>query len=244
MAQRAPGAGGTHAPGISGGRVVLMRQEPGIATPIIDQMRARVPGWFGIGSRSIGFYRPSLSVGDRTVPVVGESVGVSKQSGPSVNAATTTGITSSGQIDRRDTAQNKSELPNVEMKHVNDWFEFHELAGQGKPVKHWPTQRMANVKGPGVITPGIAETAPSSTTVLAPKVPVATATKQNTGKQPMDLGGIITDLGKTYIQTKYAPGPTTTQQPVYNAFDFGSDVVDYFTDPSTGTVVPVKKKKP
>lgn len=59
----------------------------------------------------------------------------------------------------------------------------------------------------------------------------------------MDLGSIITDLGTQYIKTKYAPQPPVAVQPAYSVFDAGSDIIDYFTDPTTGTVVPVQPKK-
>ena len=64
----------------------------------------------------------------------------------------------------------------------------------------------------------------------------------------MDLGSIITDLGTAYIKTKYAPSPTfsgpVAATPAYNVGDLGGDIIDFFTDPATGTVVFVKKKKP
>lgn len=60
----------------------------------------------------------------------------------------------------------------------------------------------------------------------------------------MDLGALITDLGTTYIKSKYAQQPTPTVQPVYSLPEMGSDIIDFFTDPATGTIQPVVKKKP
>ena len=83
-------------------------------------------------------------------------------------------------------------------------------------------------------------------TGAAPTITPTTTTP--TTSKSMDLGSLLTDLGRTYIQTKYAQ-PTvqtvsnpTTVQPAYDLFDAGSDVIDFFTAPD-GTIVPVKKKK-
>jgi len=81
--------------------------------------------------------------------------------------------------------------------------------------------------------------------VVSPPI-IPTTTTKGTGS--MDLGALLTDLGKTYITTKYAPSvqtvssPPINVQPAYDLFDAGSDVIDYFTSPD-GTIVPVKKKK-
>lgn len=59
----------------------------------------------------------------------------------------------------------------------------------------------------------------------------------------MDLGSIITDLGTTYIKSKYAQTPTPTVQPVYSLPELAGDVVDFFVDPATQTIQPVAKQK-
>lgn len=83
---------------------------------------------------------------------------------------------------------------------------------------------------------------------IEPAPIVAPTTTTTSGSSSMDLGSILTDLGTAYIQTKYAPSPTVYSgpvqaQPAYTLGEAGSDIIDFFTDPATGTVVPVKKKK-
>lgn len=71
-----------------------------------------------------------------------------------------------------------------------------------------------------------------------------TATKTSTGGS-MDLGSIITDLGKAYITTKYAPStsaPLPTVQPAYSLPEMAGDITDFFMG-EDGTIVPVKKKR-
>lgn len=250
MPLRAPGAGGGIAVQGRDGRVRILRQEPGVRTPIIDRVKQNLPGWFPSGDRLVGVYRPTVSVGVENVPVGSEGSGVPQLPPQTVKTVSTPIIASGGEIDRRDEPQNTGVVSKVIDVHTRDWFEFHELAKKGVKVKHWPSQQMANVEGPGVITPphGAHTEAKKAAAAAAQKAPVVSPTKKPTATgKSMDLGEIITGLGKTYIEAKYStpsitPVPQTT--PVYSLPEMGADIVDFFTDPATGAVVPVKAKKP
>jgi len=141
-------------------------------------------------------------------------------------------------IDRRDSTPTVESVPGreAEVTEVNgtwDDFLWHIKMFPAVAVVHTAT---GTIWQPGTPVPS----APATTTTA----PVVTTTSTDS-EAPMDLGQLITDLGTTYIQTKYAPtttAPAVTVQPALDPFGLGGDIIDYFTAPD-GTVVPVKKKK-
>ena len=89
----------------------------------------------------------------------------------------------------------------------------------------------------------------TETKVMLPTSTVSEPVIVNTTEtSSMDLGSILNtglDLwGKYETIQSTRNQPVSYQQPVYSLPEMGGDIVDFFTDPKTGTIVPVKKKKP
>ena len=85
---------------------------------------------------------------------------------------------------------------------------------------------------------------PISTTVT-PRYQTPTAqTGTSGGNMPLDLGGLIGDLGRAYIETRYAPEPVIQTIPAdYQMGPFNLDPFDLVTDPATGQQIPVPRRK-
>ena len=177
-----------------------------------------------------------VPVGLGKIPaLVGPGVGV-----PQVVPGTPTVAQTSvpAPIDRRDTTPTVSSVPEATVAEMivvtGTWDDFMWHA------RMFPDKRILHESSGYVWNPGspIPDSPPTSATVA----PTTTSTDS---EAPMDLGQLITDLGTTYIQSRYAPQPTApavTVQPALDPFGIGGDIIDYFTAPD-GTVVPVKKKK-
>lgn len=255
MAQRAPGAGGGSASVTSTGRLIGTKPEPGIYLPIIDFVRSNLPGFVNAavgrsGSRMfdvpVGIGGPAVSP-PRVVlsPVVQQPGGLAQTPLPP-------------EIDRRDSSQNQGV---VQLRtRLSDFLRLGVLTNNqyirmtrgetGTPAEiaalNEKVVQQEALKG---LKPAVSAAPPAkviSDPVVKPPPQVVKSTTTTGGS--MDLGSIITDLGTAYIQTKYAPnpgfsGPVQTQ-PAYTVLDAGSDIIDYFTNPATGTVTPVVKKKP
>lgn len=137
-------------------------------------------------------------------------------------------------IDRRDVAQNQGAVlvaNETLIARTQEQYAKLKALYPNNPVKYEPYP--VPVPKP-VIPTQTAQTPP----IVAP--PITTKTGGT-----MDLGSIITDLGKAYITTKYAPKtsvPLPTVQPAYSLPEMAGDVMDYFVGPS-GEIVPVEKKK-
>lgn len=245
MPLRAPGASGGVPIIGRGGEIAWVREEQADITPIITSIRNAVPGWAGFGSRSVGINNPRVSVGKTRIPIPVKRTSVPQVAQPTPIGWAGPRVAPSGPIDRRDTAPNQKVVP-IGMR-LSDFLGLGGMLsddqwqralrgeiGTAAELAILKARRDAGETGPGI------KTTPIQTT--PPFVPT---TKPSTGTKPMDLGALITDLGTTYIKTKYAQtsGAPVQAQPAYSVFDAGSDIVDYFTDPGTGTLVPVKKKK-
>ncbi len=172
-----------------------------------------------------------LPVGMGDLPVLKPSDVVLKLPQKDVVYPTITRAPLPPEIDRRDTPPNQEVVPGMKPFYANpgslDYFEIDKLREAGYQVLDPSGGPYVRTK-PAVVAPPIVAPPKSSTT--------------NGGS--MDLGNLIGDIATTYIQTRYAQPPAVAAQPAYSAFDAGSDIIDFFTDPATGTVIPVKKKKP
>lgn len=175
----------------------------------------------------------SVSVGQRSVPVQQPSYVISEVVDETVGTET---VTVHPEIDRRDEVL--EETANVTsvttgVKQTNSWETFQKFKAAGFPAYHIPSGAYYN--------PETGETIIQNTTPTT-QINAPTTTTGTTGGS-MDLGSIFTDLATTFIQTKYAPTPTT-QVLGPSLPQVGSDIIDYFTDPGTGVVMPVTRKKP
>jgi len=230
MPQRAPGAGTTIGSINTGSGKVVIRRMEGVQTPILNHvfntagsfLRRRYPGTFGDTA--------SISLGNRSIPI--QQTGLGLPQVLSVNTGTSK-VTLPHVPIGTDTTQNQGIVPmSVGPQVVSSWFDYHKLKAAGVSVKH-----ISEVPAGTATTPVISD--------VAATPPGIFPTKTTSGGS-MDLGALITDLGTAYIKTKYAPQPTgsfPTVQPAYSLPELGGDIIDYFTDPATGTVVPVKAKK-
>lgn len=226
MPQRAPGAGSVVGSINTGSGEQIVRRLEGVQTPIINYVFKTAGSYLRTRYPVITRDKIGVSLGNGGLPV--QQTGVSFPQVVSGNQGTTKYTLPHVPIGQTG-IQDEGKLPMTSAPRVAaDWFEYHE----------------AVAKGIVILPPG------SPAPIVAP-APTVTPTKTSTGGS-MDLGSIITDLGTAYIKTKYAPTVQPTiqtvsvpsVQPAYSLGDVGSDIIDYFTDPATGTVVPVKKKKP
>lgn len=235
MPLRAPGASGSTPIRNARGQISWIRQEGSIRTPIIDLVRQSIPGWVGTrGTRfPVGIYKPQVSVGNQKVPVSiqGPRLPPVYSGDPAQPAAA--GIPLPDATDRRDQAPIQSELP-VQIE--------EEIAGRIYKATPEFLRQLALEQNDQAALKRIEALIIARTGDLPPTPTFIPVTKDKS--KPMDLGALITDLGTTYIKTKYAPVPTVQQQPVYSLPELGGDIVDFFTEPTTGEIVPVRKKKP
>jgi len=245
MPQGAPGASGSRPIISRSGEIAWVRAEPGDVTPIIDFVKGQLPGWFGGGIRLTGINKPRVSVGKGVVPVVPASTGIPKLPGQQISSTTVLSTALPGPIDRRD------ETPIQSVVQTN--MTLADFLGTGLLTnEQWERATRGVAGSPGEIAELKARSRgtvmqrpdpiPTPIKITPPIIPTTTKTQ---GTKPMDLGSLITDLGTTYIKTKYAQTatPAVQAQPAYSVFDAGSDIIDYFSDPATGAVVPVRKKK-
>lgn len=236
--QRAPGAGGGGGTVVSRGGFLTQRAEPADITPIISLVKGQLPGWFGTGGprTPVGINFPRVSVGEPKVPLAPSGAGIPQFPPANIGTPTFTGDPLPEPVIRQDPTPVRTGIPvqqTIEIagyKHTGTLQFLRTIAieaGDSKAVKTIEAlMRQASVPtGPKII-----------------RDPVPASKQKEDG--PLDLGDIVKTLGTTYIQTKYAPEPVVQAQPAYSVFDAGSDIIDYFTDPGTGAVVPVKKKKP
>lgn len=177
-----------------------------------------------------------LPVGGGVIPaVVSTSVGVPKMV-PVVTPAPKAPLPPP--IDRRDATP-----PTTSVQMSDDGYErgyVWEKTANGRWTLIWPDGRRTE----SLTDEGAAQMS-KELGIPEPYYTTTTPTTTTDSEAPMDLGQLITDLGTTYIQTRYAPQPTATVptvQPALDPFGIGGDIIDYFTAPD-GTVVPVKKKK-
>lgn len=172
-------------------------------------------------------HRVVLSLGKRVVPVLKQGVGLPTLVSGTVGTEET-GIPAP--IDRRDIAPTSEGVPIFAETLIATTEEEY-----AKLVALYP-------HNPVVYQP-VAETV-TEPVLVAPEPVLAPPINNTTSGGSMDLGSIITDLGTSYIQAKYAPKPQVQAQPAYSLPQLGGDIVDFFSDPATGQIIPVKKKKP
>jgi len=214
---------------------------------IIKSVRDEINDLGLLGVRLFGKSGPNRLRNNRTiVPVGGGVVSVQQPSYvvPQVVAETPTTPTTTlfPEIDRRDTPQIQGELQvttwNVSGRETlqdlrdlvsmgmvliaNDWFAYHKANEAGIPIT-----------APGTIAEPVAAPAPV----------------QTTESSSMDLGAILGGVQTAvdiYGQYKAITQPqTVAYQPSLQTLpQVGSSIIDFFTDPATGAVVPVRKKKP
>ena len=248
MAQRAPGAGGSSSVvQLRSGKLALRHME-GVQTPIIDFVKGHLPAYIRARLSRDGV---TFSVGIRDLFVVPKGGGVLKLPQEGVAPLTVAGPALPEPVIVQDQTPISGNLPI--MNTLRDFLGTGLLTNE-----QWNRATRGDPGSPSEIAALKAKAAP----VQAPKTfvpqpvviretPIPTTPpiipKPSTGGS-MDLGSIITDLGTAYIKTKYAPSPTfvglVAATPAYNVGDLGGDIIDFFTDPATGTVVSVKKKKP
>ena len=255
MAQRAPGAGTGSAVVISTKGGLQLRHMEGVRTPIIDFVKGHLPAY--IRQRIIRD-GAAIPVGLGKFPVLVESGGVPQLPGSTIGTPTFTGAPLPGPTIVQDQAPNQGNI--LKTMTLRDFLGTGLLSNE-----QWNRAMAGNPGSPSEIAALKAKmSASQAPAVQQPKVftqdpfvirepaittpPIVAPTKPTTTGGSMDLGSIITDLGTAYIKTKYAPSPTfsgpVAATPAFDPFAIGGDIVDYFTDPGTGAVVPVKKKKP
>lgn len=222
MAQRAP--------------IKLYRRTGGdlrntVRLPIIERVRREINDLGLLGAKLFGRSGPNKLRNNRTIVSLGKgNVSVQQPSYvvPQVVAETPTTPTTTlfPEVDRRDGTQNE-EIIQVAVV-ATDWFDYWEKKDAG-----------IDVLEPGTIVP-------TTTTVVEP-APIIQSTTDTSGS--MDLGTILGGVQTAvdiYGQYKAINQPqTVAYQPALQTLpEVGGSIIDFFTDPTTGAVVPVRKKKP
>jgi len=138
-----------------------------------------------------------------------------------------------GEIDRRDPPLSENTVQNAGIHIATDWVDYWEKKKQG-----------LNVWAPNYQDDLIANT-PAPTKIM----PATTSTTKGNGA--MDLGQLITDLGTTYIQSKYGQASPQNVIQATSALSPGAGVgigvaagelYDYFMEPD-GSISQKKKCK-
>lgn len=238
MPLRAPGASGGYPVTTRGGGIRWIREEQVDRTPIITLVKGQLPGWFGTGGPRVpvGINFPRVSVGGSSIPVETKGTGIPQLPGTNVGTPTFTGAPLPEPVIRQD--------PTPVQKGIS-MDQTVTIAGRqhtGRlPFLRTIAMEAGDTAALARIEAMIRQASVPTSTPIISETPIQTKKPE---EGPLDLGDIVKTLGTTYIQTKYAPQPTVQAQPVYTLPELGSDIVDFFTDPSTGAITPVRAKKP